>query len=133
MANKLPLKQQLEQFKKERTAWAGTIGMLAKKQFTDNFNKGGFDGQKWKPRKPTKNKRDVGRAILVKSGVLKRSITSRVNSWNRITIGSYTPYSRVHNEGSKKMPQRKFIGDSKILDKKVLDFVTKKMNGIFKK
>lgn len=133
MANKLPLKQQLEQFKKERTAWAGTIGMLAKKQFTDNFNKGGFDGQKWKPRKPTKNKRDVGRAILVKSGVLKRSITSRVQGWDRIVIGSYTPYSQRHNEGLYGMPQRKFIGDSKILDKKVLDFVTRKMNGIFKK
>ena len=133
MANKLPLKQQLDQFKKKRTNWASAIGLIAKKHFTNNFNNGGFDGKKWQPRKPTKNKRDVGRAILVKSGVLKRSITSRVNSWDKITIGSYTPYSQVHNEGSKRMPQRKFIGDSKILDKKILDFVTKKMNGIFKK
>ncbi len=120
----------MEAFKSQRSTWASGIGLIAKKHFTDNFNKGGFDGKKWQARK---NNKDAGRAVLVKSGVLKRSITSRTNSWNKITIGSYTPYSRKHNEGIGGMPKRQYMGDSKILDKKVLDFLTKKMNGIFKK
>jgi phage gpG-like protein len=51
----------------------------------------------WKSRK----KKDVGRAILVKSGRLKKSIKRVLSSTSRIIITSNTPYSEKHNRGFK--------------------------------
>lgn len=62
-----------------------------KQGWTDN----GFE--RWKPRK--KNK-DAGRAILVKTGKLRRSIKVRTANWTRVVVGSYgIDYAQIHNEG----------------------------------
>lgn len=51
----------------------------------------------WQPRKADK-KKDKGRAILVKTGQLRRSIKARARGMN-VTIGSDMPYAQIHNEG----------------------------------
>lgn len=69
-----------------------------------NFSKERFkqqawlDGglQKWKPRKNTK---DSKRAVLVKSGRLRRSLRATSVTDKHITIGTDVPYAQVHNEG----------------------------------
>src|SRR5690606_24343003 len=97
---------------KEKGVLAFRVARAAENQFKDNFRQGGFLSEyleKWEPRK----KPDPGRAILVKSGRLKRSITAIPGSnFNRITIASDVPYAGYHNQGTQRLPQRKFIGES---------------------
>jgi phage gpG-like protein len=100
------------------------IGNAAKSFFVENFRKQGFDDknvEKWPKRKKTERKgrgkyakgedgkrdknsvRSVksGRAILVKSGDLRRSIIR--NPANRaalsVKISTDLPYAKVHNNG----------------------------------
>lgn len=73
----------------------------------DNFQEQawrGFSQEQWKKRKnPTKwgNRDETDRALLVKTGQLKRSIRSRTEKDKAIIMagGADTPYARVHNEG----------------------------------
>jgi len=57
----------------------------------------------WKPRNPKpawgKKRERPGRAILVKSGRLRRSVRIVSVSPNQIVIGSDVPYARIHNDG----------------------------------
>lgn len=57
----------------------------------------------WKPRKEKtkwgKTKRNKGRALLVDTGRLRRSIRILQTTANSVTIGSDTPYAAAHNEG----------------------------------
>ena len=78
------------------------IGNTAKVFFVENFRKQGFDDKniiRWQPRK--KEDKRAGRAILVKSGDLRRSIIR--NPANRaaltIKISTDLPYAKVHNDG----------------------------------
>lgn len=71
----------------------------------DNFDRQSYNGEAWKKRKnPTKwGKRDEeGRALLVKTAKLRRSIrVSRVEK-DRVTVvagGADVPYAKAHNEG----------------------------------
>lgn len=52
----------------------------------------------WNPRRG-KKKKDAGRALLVKSGRLKRANRITRLTGNSATIGNDTPYAKVHNEG----------------------------------
>ncbi len=49
-----------------------------------------------------KKKNDTGRALLVKSGRLRRSVRIISTTANSVTIGSDVPYARAHNDGFKK-------------------------------
>ena len=78
------------------------IGNAAKSFFVENFRKQGFDDknvEKWQPRK--KADKRAGRAILVKTGDLRRSIIR--NPANRaalsVKISTDLPYAKVHNNG----------------------------------
>jgi phage gpG-like protein len=64
----------------------------------ESFRKQGFTDGSFKKWQSRKNNKDKGRAILVKSGDLRRSIKKRVRS-KRVTISSNLPYSPVHNYG----------------------------------
>jgi phage gpG-like protein len=72
----------------------------------DNFNRQGFLGdsfQPWRLRKnPTKwgkaPKRN-GRAILVDTGQLRRSIRVIRTTGDEVVVGTDVPYARAHNEG----------------------------------
>lgn len=72
-----------------------------------NFSKESFrqqgwqDGglQKWKPRKMTTGRKSDNRAVLVKSGRLRRSIRATSVTDRQIVIGTDVPYAQIHNEG----------------------------------
>lgn len=57
----------------------------------------------WKPRKETtwKKPERKGRAILVKSGRLRRSIRIESVTAERAVLATDVPYARAHNEGFK--------------------------------
>ncbi len=134
------LRKQLTRFKAEIPKMTETMLTLAVNEFTENFRKQGFEDRtlkKWEPRK-RQRQRDNGRAILVKSGALRRSLRKR-----RLTAFSgiiYSPldYAKVHNEGLRsgrgsgfKIPKRQFVGDSYKLRQKVIVTLERNINKIF--
>lgn len=126
------------------------VGNTAKNFFVENFRKQGFDDktvQRWKPRKRTtyRNKsgrivNDTTRAILVKTGDLRRSII-RVPNRSALNVKIQTDliYAKVHNDGLRAgrgkgfiMPKRQFIGDSYNLNEKVKAVLVKRLDKVFK-
>lgn len=126
----------------------GQIGNIVVNETKKNFKRQGFMDRslkKWKPRKVT----DEGRAILVKTGRLKRSITRLSTSAKRVTVGSKgkaAVYAGVHNHGlragGKKtfagsagtatsggftMPKRQFLGESHETNKRIVKLLEKKV------
>ena len=128
-ANKFNLKQLENKWKQGLRASVTVIGNEAKNFFVENFRKQGFDDKSvkhWQPRKTEtdrKSRNKGARAILVKSGDLRRSIKRHPANLSNLSImiSSDLPYAKIHNEGLEgkawgkvpfKMPERRFIGDS---------------------
>lgn len=127
------------------------IGIEATDHFTESFQKQGFTDKalsKWQKRDvdlhPEKySKKQIaaskGRAILVKSGELSRSITF-TTAPRRIIIKADKAYAQVHNEGGRagrgkgfRMPKRQFMGPSTVLDEKIGQKVKISLDKIFKR
>jgi phage gpG-like protein len=69
----------------------------------DNFRLQGWRGsslQPWQKRSP-KAKKNNGRAILINTGRLRRSIKVLRVGAGFVTVGSDVPYAKAHNEGFK--------------------------------
>jgi phage gpG-like protein len=119
-SNKFDLKQAEKKARKAMEAAIVDVGNTAKVFFVDSFRKQGWDDQsvqKWQKRKKVEQKgrgskksakaagtvRSVkaGRAILVKTGDLRRSI--KRNPANRaalsIKISTDLDYAKIHNDG----------------------------------
>lgn len=120
------------------------IGNIAINEAKTNFKRQGFidrSVKRWKPRK-RKDKNPKIRAILVKSGALRRSIRRISVSNKRVTIGSQgkpAVYAGVHNAGLKAgrgkgfiMPKRQFLGPSHTTDKRIVNLIKKKIKKGFK-
>lgn len=83
------------------------------------------------------------RGILIGKGggrKLSRSIRVLKRSRSSVTVGSTVKYAGVHNYGLKsgrgkgfKMPKRKFIGDSRILNDNIISIIKKFTEKGFKK
>jgi phage gpG-like protein len=106
MANTFPLNELEKHFKGVLKDVPVLLGNDAVNFFKDSFKNQGWLGnsfQPWKPRKTVtkwgKTPRNNGRAILVDSGRLRRSIRVTSIQAMRIVIGTDVPYARAHNEG----------------------------------
>lgn len=118
------------------------VANIAVLHFKEGFKKGGgqtdASSNGWDARKST-SKRNLGRAILVDAGALKRDIRKGKVSfpYTEITAGN-TPktnkYAAIHNQGGRglawgkhpfTMPKREFIGSSEILNKRILRRIKK--------
>ena len=118
------------------------MGTDAKNHFVKSFRNQGFEDKsivKWKPRKRLEQGRS--RAILVKSGDLRRSIRVINKSHRSITLGSDLPYAQIHNDGLYgnaygkyrfKMPKRQFIGHSKKLIDQLRMKLDKRIVNVFR-
>lgn len=124
--------------------FATIAGVEAINHFTKNFRKQGFDDDGVKPWKPRKRdrKRDSGKAILVQSGALRKSLIRRRAGKFAVFIMSPLKYANVHNSemssqrraGRGKgftMPQRQFVGDSKKLNRIILRKLDNRINKAF--
>lgn len=88
----------LNDSKKEIEGMVGAASIIAQNHFTMSFRNQGFTDEaiaKWKARK----KADAGRAILVKTGALRRSIRVRPQGMFRAVIYSNLPYAQIQNDG----------------------------------
>lgn len=85
-------------------------------------------GEKWK--------RDQNRAILVKRGHLRRMWDRETKASDaEVAFKNTLPYAEVHNEGGSSgrgsgftMPERRQIGDSSTLDKRIMRKIDGEMN-----
>lgn len=79
-----------------------TLESSAKQRFS---NKQAPDGTSWKPSQKNKN-------TLIKTTTLMRSIVS-VASADEVEVGSGINYSIFHQDGTKHLPKRQYLGVSK--------------------
>jgi len=83
------------------------------KFFKDNYNKEGFEDsvfEKWKPKK-----RPNGQPTLVATGLLRKSFKAIIGR-NKVTISNPVAYGLYHNQGTSRLPKRKFLGNSRVLE-----------------
>lgn len=83
------------------------VGQLAVNFFKDNFRRQAFSGERpWPARKEPSyplakfgRKQKKKRALLVKSGALRRSIRVIDLGANYVVVGTTLPYAALHNQG----------------------------------
>jgi Phage virion morphogenesis family. len=75
-------------------------------EFDRNFQRQAFFSEKWKRRKYDL---DPDRAILQKTGALRKSIASVIKD-NKIVFTSSLPYAAIHNEGGAIIVTRRMKG-----------------------
>ena len=120
------LENQIKSVEREIPRLVTTVANTSVDFFKQNFNKSGFDDDtvlKWR-----KRKRQYKHPILWKTGRLRRSIRVFRKTSTEAYLLSDLEYSAVHNYGSERMPQRKFIGVSSNLNKKVVKIITDRIN-----
>uniref|UniRef100_UPI0032169844 phage virion morphogenesis protein n=1 Tax=uncultured Draconibacterium sp. TaxID=1573823 RepID=UPI0032169844 len=75
------------------------LGATAVRYIHENFTKQGYVDQgvrKWKKRK---SKKHQGRAVLIKSGALRRDIRVRRTTKTYAVVGTSLPHANIHNQG----------------------------------
>ena len=133
----------IQVFKPQLEKAVDAMGVLAANHFTTSFRNQGFTDETlemWKPRKRTERSRMGNRAILVKSGRLRRSIRTKRFGLLAVKILTDVPYASVHNNGERsgrgrgfKMPKRQFIGYSGVLNRKIISKLDVTIKRIFNK
>lgn len=107
--------------------------------FQKNFDRQQWDGVKWEKRKNEftyQNHKKVKNTkhLLVKTGALRQSLQDSVRemSYEKIVWGTDIPYAKYQNFGTDTIPQREFMGESKELNAKLKDKITKAFDRIIK-
>lgn len=119
--------------------------------FVNTFTVGGFDGQKWKevqrrtpgtkaykyPKNSQLSRRTnpilVGTYKGRSGGNLRRQVNNSIRraDFYEIRLGVSAPYAQYHNEGTDKIPQRKFMGSSKELNSQIRIKIREEFKKIF--
>lgn len=150
--------RQLQALGRRMPRIAGALGVA---HFKQSFKKQGFTDRsldKWPERKRRDGERNR-RAILIKTGALRRSVRIVRMGHNRVIVGSELSYAQIHNEGGRisgtqqipqhrrkthtrrvrgrrqsvsehsvsahsrnvnfEIPQRQFLGNSRVLNRKI--------------
>jgi len=90
--------QAANEAKAEIEKMASAAGIIAQNHFVQSFRNQGFTDEaivRWAARK----KADAGRAILVKSGALRRSLRVYNRGLFKVVIMSNLPYAQIQNDG----------------------------------
>lgn len=127
--NKLRLRKKLKEYKRKRLT---TIRKIAKNSViffkVKNFGVEGFidsSVDRWKPRK----KKRPGR-LLVKTGKGRASIREKSVSTKGAVIEAGADYMKYHNEGTKHLPKRQFMGNSGKLDKENVRIIKREFRNV---
>lgn len=140
-------------------------GNLAVRHFKQSFREQGWKDKtldKWAARKRKTGRNTDKRAILVKSGALRRSIRIIRYTKNSVIVSSELPYAIAHNEGAEiqgtqnvrthqrrtrsgsttvrrhsrevnfKIPKRKFMGQSDTLDDMIVKDIESRLRQILR-
>jgi phage gpG-like protein len=148
MANQFNFKRVQQNFKQAEKGLSLALANVAKNEFIDNFRQQGFNGQKWQEvqrriagTKAFRGKKDLGkrtRAILQGkgSGRLRKDVANSVSNGVKNSEFSYTlivnnEYASYHNDGTKRIPKRQFVGMTPKLNKKLLNKINEKFSKIW--
>lgn len=129
--------------------------------FDDSFQNQGFTDASFTAWEKRKNDKDSGRAILIDTTFLRRSLGVLDETPNTITFGTHVPYASVHNNGERvraiqyvrahhrtrnekrhqvqahtrkmdtKFPKRQFIGESKLMMENLSNWLIKQIDERF--
>ena len=69
--------------------------------FEDSFQNGGFTDSSFVPWETRKNDKDAGRAILVQTTYLSKSLEVMRRTPTSMVFGTTVPYGSLHNEGGR--------------------------------
>ena len=140
--DKFNFDQIIKKLEQAKSSLPKVLANDTKKFFLSSWQKQGWDDgvvKSWAPRKYNKNKRAAGRSILVKSGALRRAVNTSLKSetFDNIKFSVDLPYAQIHNDGltmknGKRMPQRKYMGDSASLRKIQKQKIQYSIDKIFK-
>ena len=127
--SKLGLDRQLSSFRRGKRTLMRAIVSKSARFFDENFSRQGWKNvntRRWKPLK-----RPRPGLILVKTGKMRRRVRKVVHSRNRGSVIYTAPYSSYHNNGTDRMPARKFLGQStdldKIVDRVIIDYIRRRL------
>lgn len=124
------LKQLIAQIHKiEQEITATIVAVEAERHYAGSFRNEGFTDKSLKPWPKRKKKESPRRALLVRTGALRRHATTAHTRGSHVDFVFALPYAKRHNEGDSKMPQRQFIGQSEVLDIRI----KQKVNSYFKR
>jgi hypothetical protein len=98
-SNSKIVEQQLLALRKQVASLPVLIGNEAKNFALDNFKRQGFLGDTFEPWRRRKSKKEGGRALLVKSGRMRRGLRVQQANWDGVIIADDVPYAKAHNEG----------------------------------
>lgn len=106
---------------------------VARRFIITNFRKQGFQDGSLKPWKDKKIK--DGRNILVGKSNPHMMQSFHFDKMNKesIRITNTKGYSGYHNDGTKKLAERRMIGKSKTLDKMIDNDIERRIKKVFKK
>lgn len=99
------------------------LANIAKRHFVQSFKDGGFRDVNLSPwaKRKANSRRNKGRALLVDTGAMRRSVKVIKASFDIIKVGSVgVSYAKYHNDPKKARVHRQFIGKSKALRQKHL-------------
>ena len=136
-------------FKDQKRTLPIILGKEAKNFFLDSFRRMGFTDfnlKRWIPRRKRLQKGRtsptlIEPATLIKTGTLRRSIRVSPTTFRLTKIFTNLRYAAIHNFGLQglafgknafKMPERKFIGNSRVLELKLEKKILKEINRVFK-
>ena len=134
--------EKVEQMKRELPK---VVANDTKNYFVEEFNRQSWNGSAWpqvqrkipgtKAYKYPKKGADArhGRAILVKTGKLRRNVAGCliVATWPTIKFEVKNDYGIYHNEGTDNIPQRQFMGDTLKLRQRQLDKIKSYMQRLW--
>lgn len=122
------------------------LANIAQNDFVANFQRQGFNGEKWKEvqrrQKGTKaykypKKKGLSRRtkpILIMSGAMRRKTSTMIRQImgrGKIRLVLDLEYAAVHNEGTDRVPQRQFIGQTPELTRKQRAAAVKRIDRIW--
>lgn len=137
--------QALKEFESSIQDMVTDMGNTALNHTLESFRNQGFTDEglvKWKPRKRNRDGRDEGRGILIGRG---SGTTGLRGSYRKIQRGRWAvsivnskKYAAVHNEGLRagrgtgfKMPERRMIGNSATMNRKIIHKINQRIKRIY--
>ncbi|AWM31346.1 phage virion morphogenesis protein [Hymenobacter nivis] len=139
----------LERFGQQLRGYLRTLpremGKAVVAESADNFRRQGFENDAgavvpWAPRKAADTVKRRGkrvanprqRALLVKSGRLRRSVRIVATTATTVTVGSPEAYAQAQQEGNAKLPARPFITLGRAAKDKLVKKISAGIVGLLK-
>lgn len=137
MPNKFKISEVIKRIDKTKRELPKVLANQAQNYFVMSWRKQGFNGNKWQEVKrriagtneykypKTKGLSRRRKDILINTGRLRRDVANSVvvANWNKVQLVIQANYAKYHNEGTNRIPQRQFVGQTKELTAKQLQTI----------